>query len=273
MHAHHDVPATYADLFSRLAKLRREDRVFKYSPEVVVGFPVVEEISGNFFIRAVEGSDNAALVLNVETGSTRENILDRSEVLSHATHLVVAPRKRRAAIEFSFRGAKHTMLARAIEGILRESYPDLKDLGFAFAPIIRENFIREVNAFDRIREASIRVTRPNASWTDHYTELSKLAEDSGGDKVGVDIRAPRAESLKKNSGIVKVIKDVVSDNEPYLDDAIIVGTRKDETSETKVHSRKHVLHTKVPVTTDDAGVPVASDIRQKLLQFLTSILS
>lgn len=272
MHAHHDTPATYSTLFEMLSKLRREDRIYRFSDEVVFGFPIVSRENDTYFIQVVEGGDDSALVLNVETGNTRENILARSEMLSHATHLVVAPRKRRAAIEYSQRGAKAPTIAVAIEGVLREHYPDLHNVGFSFAPVIRENFVTEINAFERIREASIRVTRPNASWTDHYTDLSKLAEDSGGDKVAVDVRAGRNDSLKKNVGIVKVIKDVVRDREPYLDDAAVKGTRQHEEFETTVHAKKHVQHTRSVVQTDDAGVPVISDIRTKLRNFLATIL-
>lgn len=272
MHAHHDTPATYSDLFQKLAKLRREDRIFRFSPNLVLGFPIVVPEGAGYFIQAVEGGDDSALVLNVETGDTRENILERSEMLSHATHFVVSPNKRRAVIEYSQRGAKSQVLAAAIEGILRDNYSELQNIGFSFAPVIRKNFITEINAFERIREASIRVIRPNASWTDHYTDLSELAEDSGGDKVAVGIKAGRGASLRKNAGIVKVIKDVVSDGEPYLDDAEVTGTRHNETAETSVHAKKHVQHTKASVDADDAGVPIVADIRSKLSKFLATIL-
>ena len=272
MHSHHDTPATYSNLFEMLSKLRREERIYKFTDEVVFGFPIVSRENDTYFIQVVEGGDNSALVLNTETGDTRENILARSEMLSHATHLVVAPKKRRAAIEYSQRGAKAPTIAVAIEGVLREHYPELSNIGFSFAPVIRENFITEINAFERIREANIRVTRPNASWTDHYTDLSKLAEDSGGDKVAIDVRAGRNESLKKNAGIVKVIKDVVRDREPYLDDAAVKGTRQNEDFETTVHAKKHVQHTRAVVETDDAGVPMVDDIKVKLRNFLATII-
>jgi hypothetical protein len=272
MHAHHDTPATYSDLFSKLASLSREDRIYRHSAEVVVGFPIVVKEGDGYFIQAVEGGEDSALVLNVETGRTRENILGRAEMLSHATHFVVSPRKRRAGIEFSQRGAKSQMLASAIEGILRSHYSELDNIGFSFAPVIRKNFITEINTFERIREASIRVMRPNASWTDHYTGLSELAEESGGDKVAVEIKAGRNAALKKNAGIVRVIKDVVSDGEPYLDDAVVTGTRQNETAETSVHAKKHIQHAKAVVAADDAGVPIVDDIRAKLSRFLSTIL-
>ncbi|MDA9455121.1 hypothetical protein XI04_21585 [Bradyrhizobium sp. CCBAU 11430] len=158
MHAHHDTPATYSDLFAKLASLKREDRIYRYSDEVVVGFPIVAREGDGYFIQAVEGGDESALVLNVETGDTRENILDRSEMLSYATHFVVAPKKRRAAIEFSHRGAKSQILALSIEQILRDHYPDLDNIGFSFAPVIRKNFITEINAFERISRQSLLAT-------------------------------------------------------------------------------------------------------------------
>lgn len=272
MHAHHDTPATYTNLFQKLAQLQPEDRIYRFSEEVIVGFPIVLEDAGIFFVQAVQGSDNSALVLNTETGVTRENILRRAEILSHATHFVAAPKKRRVVIEYVQRGAKADMLAAAIEGVLRSSYPELGNVGFSLAPVIKENFITEINAFARIREASIRVMRPNASWTDHYTELSDLAETSNGEKVAIEIKAGRGDTLKKNAGIVRVIKDVVSDHEPYLDDATVKGVRENETAETTIHANKHVLHTKASVEIDDAGVPIANDIRTKLTRFLASVL-
>src|SRR5262249_6920235 len=106
IHAHHDTPATYVDLFTRLASLSREDRLFP-SGDLVIGFPIVEPEGNRFFLRAVEGErDSAALVLNTNTGRTREDVLGAAELLSQATHAVVAPAKRRVAIEFVRRGAK-----------------------------------------------------------------------------------------------------------------------------------------------------------------------
>ncbi|MGM4918764.1 hypothetical protein [Tardiphaga sp. 813_E8_N1_3] len=272
MHAHYDSPANYADIFLRLERLSIEERIYHYSPEVVIGLPIVSREADGYFIQVVEGGDDSALVLNVETGETRENILSRAELLSHATHFFAVPRRRRAAIEFSQRGAKADMIATAIEAILRENYPDMKEIGFTFAPVIRENFTREINQFGRIREAAIRMIRPNASWTDHYTDLSDLAEESGGDKVAVEIKAPRGGTLSKRAGIVKVIKDVVADSQPYLDDAKVTGVREGETNETTVHSKKHVQHTKVAVNADDAGVAVVTDIRSKLRRYLSSVV-
>jgi hypothetical protein len=80
---------------------------------------------------------------------------------------------------------------------------------FEFAPVIGEAFVKEINAFERIRIAKLRVLRPNASWTEHYTELSEFMEESGGDKVEVGVRATDGKSLKRNGGIVRAIKQLL----------------------------------------------------------------
>ena len=268
MHAHHDTPATYNALFQALSELRKEDRVFQFSDDVVVGFPIVTHERGYYFIQVVEGGDHSALVLNIATGSTRENILGKTEVLSHATHLVVSPTKRRAAIEFVQRGAKAVVISAAIEGVLRNHSKPLADMRFEFAPIISKTFISEINSFARIREASLRVTRPNASWSDRYTELSDFMEESDGDKVEVSVKAKRSQSLSKTKGIVGVIKEVVADAQPYLDDAAVTGRRGEEPTDTTIHAGKHIVHTRATVVADDAGVARLDDIKSKLARFL-----
>jgi hypothetical protein len=268
MHAHNS-RADYRAIFRMLADVPRNARVVELGEGAVVGIPIVDEDRGTFFLRVVEGDDSAALVLNTSTGGTRENILGESELLSHATHLVVDPSKRRAVIEYMHRGAKAPLIGATIEAILRLRHQrEMSEFRFEFAPVIRENFITEINRFERIREANLRVTRPNASWSDRYTELSDFMEESDGDKVEVGIRARRGGTLKKNSGLVGVIKEVVKDQQPYLDDAKVVGIRHDEENETTVHAKKHVTHTRISVDADDAGVPNADDVKTKLLKFL-----
>jgi hypothetical protein len=270
MHAHQDTPAVYADLFRRLSEVPRQRRQVKIA-DLVIGFPIVEADGPRYFIQSVEGGDSSALVYNVDTGRTRENILGASELLSEASHMVVAPTKRRAVIEYVRRGPKAALISVAIEGILRGAYPELGNLNFEMTPVIAKNFVSEINSFDRIRLARIRVAKPNAGWTDHYTGLSDLMEESGGDKGEIGVRAIDGRSLNRNAGVVKAIKDVVADAQPYLDDASVTGTREGETAETTIRAKKHIVHTKASVEADDAGVASAEDIRTRLTRFLNGL--
>ncbi|MFK5599406.1 hypothetical protein ACFZ8E_20790 [Methylobacterium sp. HMF5984] len=139
-----------------------------------------------------------------------------------------------------------------------------------FLPKIEREFLEEINSFERIRIASIRVTKPNASWTDHYSDLSDLMDASDGDKASLDIRAARGESLRKNNGIVKVIKDIAEDRYPYIEEAAVTGTRQNEIAETTVRSKSHVVHSRVIVEADNTGAAYDTSIRKKLLEFLLS---
>jgi hypothetical protein len=44
--------------------------------------------------------------------------------------------------------------------------------------------------------------------------------------------------------------------------------RPNEEAETTIHARKHVMHARVGVVADDAGVPETDDIKTKLFKFL-----
>lgn len=272
LHAHNFSSLTYDGLFERLERLPPASRVFTVSG-IVVGFPIVKKIKIGYFIQATEGDpDASALIFNQQTGTTRETNLSREEILSQATHLVVSPEKRRASIEYSRRGIKAFALGPAIEGILSANYADLRQFRLEYSPITTGTFVSEISKFDRIRVASLRIMKPNASWTDHYTDLSELLDESNGDKVELDVRASRGESLRKQTGIVKVIKDVARDGQPYLDAAAITGTRSDETSETTVRANQHITHTRASVDADDAGVPLATAMRTALSDFLARFL-
>ncbi|MER8696510.1 hypothetical protein NKI77_26510 [Mesorhizobium opportunistum] len=272
IHAHNFGSSSYDDLFKKLSDLPAERRVVTVSG-VVIGFPIVKKVADQYFLQATEGDpDAAALVFNRDTGTTRETDLSRGEMLSQATHLLVSASNRRASIEYSRRGIKAVSIGPAIEGIISKNYNNLKNLRLEFAPVTTKSFISQIKQFDRIRAASLRVLKPNASWTDHYTDLSDLLDESNGGKVEIDVRANRGESLRKTKGIVKVIKDVTRDEQPYLDAATVTGTRADETNETTIRADRHITHTRVPVDADDAGVPVAESVQGALSNFLSRFI-
>ena len=156
MHAHLDTSATYNDIFEKLRRLPAARRIYEFTTDLVLAFPIVQKTKdGLFFIQAVEGGSLSALVLNKRTGDTRENRLAELEMLSEATDLVVDPDHRRVAVEYVRRGAKAPLIDTAIEGLIRHNYPKDGNIRLGFAPIIQENFITDINSFERIREASI----------------------------------------------------------------------------------------------------------------------
>src|SRR5690606_31745543 len=92
--------ADYEAIFSKLSRIRRQQRVVTISG-IVIGFPIVAKHASGYFLQVTEGDPDAvALVFNTSTGDTREAALDDTEVFSQATHLFVAPGARRAAVEY-----------------------------------------------------------------------------------------------------------------------------------------------------------------------------
>jgi hypothetical protein len=259
---------SYEQIFSSLARLSPADRVFQLDYQVV-GIPNIWEITDGFLIQFAEGTPGVnPFVLDASSGATRVEPLGRSEVLSDVSHALVYPRRREAAIEYVKRGAKAAVMSTTIEGIMRSRFDDMKNFRIEFTPRIREGFIREINRFERIRIAELIVTQPNAGWTDHYNELSDLLDKSDGDTARLDVRAGRGESLKKTSGVVKVIKDISNDATPYLKDAKITGTRSGDASETTVSLQNHVEHKRVSVQTDADGQPVPQSLISRMRSFL-----
>lgn len=273
MHAHGMPIMDYSKIFKAFASLPRGRRISNVNG-IYIGFPHVIEIEGGYFIQAMEGDPDALqLIFDLSTGEAKESNLGVEEIFGQATHFVIAPDSRSVAIEYVRRGAKALLLGPSIAEIIRQNFPEYNKIQLEFLPKIERGFLEEINSFDRIRIASIRIKKPNASWTDHYSDLSDLMDSSDGDKASLDVRAGRGESLRKNDGIVKVIKDIAEDKYPYIEDAAVTGTRRDEGAETTVRSRSHVVHSRVVVEADNTGAAYDTSIRKKLLEFILPWIS
>ncbi|MDH2310192.1 hypothetical protein [Methylobacterium brachiatum] len=270
IHAHEMPEADYNDIFDQFNRIPKNQRIARIYG-TVIGFPFIERTENGYFIQALEGDlDAIQVVFDLSTGEAKESDLGSNEVYGQATHFIVVPSARSAAIEYVRSGAKAILLGPAIAEIMRNNFEEFSDLQVEFAPKIQRAFEEEIDLFERIRMASIRVTRPNASWTDHYSDLSDLMDQSDGDKASIDVRAGRGGSLNKNGGIVQVIKDVSTDEFPYIEEASVTGTRQDEVSETTVRSKSHVIHSRVVVDADDTGTAYSTSIRRKLSEFISS---
>jgi hypothetical protein len=253
MHAH--LPGardlSYPVLFKDFSAIPPEKRNAEKN-DMIIAFPVVQVRGEYLYIIAFEGPVGVnPTIFNIVDGSIRTEQLERGEIIARKTHALVDARRRRLAIEYVRRGAKSFDLAIAIRDILAASEARYRRLDLEFTPIVDEDFLKQINEFERIREAELTVTRPNASWSDHYTQLSELLEESGGEKGDIGIRARRGGSIRKNKGIIQVIRDVIKDRFPYLKSAMITGRRKGEDADTTLRTTKHIAHTRGIVDLDD----------------------
>lgn len=270
IHAHSKhFKGDYEDLFSRLEAINKRERLVLFG-SIAVAIPEVQRVGGNISLTFTEGEVGLQpMILDTLTGETRDEELARNEILVSAAHALINPGKRRILVEYVRTGAKAEVMARTIEKLLSTSGFD--DIRVDFAPIIEENFIREIDRFDRIRVASLTLIKPNAGWDDHYTHISDMLQNSGGEKAELSVRAARGESLNKNDGIVEVIKDVVSDHQPYISDAEIVGTKEGEEAETVVPLKKHVVHRNIAVPRESNGGVNVLRLREKMLSLMGTL--
>lgn len=263
--------ASYADIFSSLAGLDAGDRVVRLEHDVV-GIPNIWEVDGGYLLQFAEGTPGVSpFVLDAASGATRVEALRRNEVLSDVSHALVYPRRRQAAIEYVRRGAKAAVMGATIEGILRTQDPAMKTLRVEFSPPIREDFVKEIDRFKRIRVTEIVVTRPNAGWSDHYDELSDLLDKSDGDSAHVDVRAARGGTLATDSGIVQVVKKITEEGAPYLKDARITGSRPDDAAETTVSLKSYLEHTRARVATDENGQVDPQTLGERMRAFIRQL--
>lgn len=270
IHAHgKHFKGDYEDLFSRLQAINKRERLVLFG-SIAVAIPEVQRVGDNISLTFTEGEVGLQpMILDTLTGETRDEELARNEILVSAAHALINPGKRRILVEYVRAGAKAEVMARTIEKLLSTSGFD--DIRVDFAPIIEENFIKEIDRFDRIRVASLTLIKPNAGWDDHYTHISDMLQNSGGEKAELSVRAARGESLNKDDGIVEVIKDVVSDHQPYISDAEIVGTKEGEETETVVPLKKHVVHRNIAVPREANGGVNVLRLREKMLSLMGTL--
>lgn len=270
IHAHgKDFSGDYEELFSVISSMEKSDRIIKIR-DVVVAITNVSRVADGYFLTFVEGEEGVQpLILDTVTGETRDGDLERDEALGAAAHALVKPNGRRILIEYVKRGAKAEVMARTVEELLRSKRG--KDFRIEFSPLVEEDFVREINRFTRIRMASITMIKPNAGWDDHYTKISKLLEESDGEKADLSVRAARGETLSKTAGIVEIIKDVVTDEQPYVSDAEIVGMKDGEEGETSLPLHKHVVSKVVNVPREVNGGVNVLRLRQKMISLMGSL--
>lgn len=270
IHAHgRRFSGDYRELFSTIASIDKPKRLARFG-QIAVAISDIRQFEDCFFLTFTEGEIGIQpLILDTATGETREEELDRDEVLVSAAHALVNPEKRRILVEYVRGGAKAEVMASTIEKLLIEAFDPNSRV--SFAPLIEEDFVRQIGLFKRIRVASLTLIRPNAGWDDHYTKISDLLQKSDGEKAQLSVRAGRGETLNSEDGIVEVIKDVAKDGQPYLSDAEIIGIKKGEDAETVVPLRKHVVHRNISVQKESNGGVNVNQIRDKMLALMGAL--
>jgi len=255
------VPVDYVQFFDWLTKVPPSNRLVNVLRDLAIGLERVQGSDGIFRLRLNAGDPTAVtMVVNPQTGigEVRE---DLAGYPGSETRVTVDANEgiRLVSLESRRNGISATNLSRYFNTVA-ETQGYGESVNFDLVPLASESFEREIERFERIREASIVVTRPNFDWSDDSSKLSELAEESGGEKVEATVRAGRSGSLATNSGIVDQIKRIARMGRPSnIADARVRGVREGEQSETSVSLDRHQVRARVAVATE--GSSIAQDDR------------
>ncbi len=258
----------YAALFDGLEKSAVSRRNVVYG-ESVVSLAHLRR-RGNFVTMAMyEGPrDLLPLIYDMEDGSERVEDLSESEYLATRTHAVLRLSDRLLAVEYNHRGAKASHLERLLED-LAERILD-RDIDVTVNPVADQSFLESIELFERITNAGVRVSRPNQDWTDWHSELGKMAAASAGQSANVEVNSGRGGSLTQDSGIIQLIRELVTRRRATVKSARVSGYRQGEDRPTAVSLRRHITHQRVEAETGDDGQAIQRPMLDALSGFLNT---
>lgn len=269
IHAHFGPTASeavnYQRLFQSIAKTTLAQRVVTISGKSVA-LPEFRLDENIVVLTAYEGEEGNPLFYDFINAKERIEELPRGEKLATKTHGVINLVSREAIVEYNQRGAKAADIAVTIQEIGR-SLTDWQDLEVEFTPVFDPSFLQAINNFSRIRQASVKMVRPNPDWTDHATYLTDLAKDSRAHLIEVTANAERAQSLNQSKGLIGFIKRMIGAKQSSLKTASVTGTRTGEAAETTVSSNNYIAHQRVVVGKTKDGLVNDSEINDTLVKF------
>lgn len=199
----------------------------------------MSSVGSTWLMRFVSGDANTApMFFDPRTGEETTAELS-GQILASAVWMMVDPTSRYVAIERKRPGVPVSVIAQALSHFSAElNLADSRSV-FDLNPIPAPSFVTELERFERIRQASVVVARPNYDWTDNATRLTEYAAASDGQTAETSISAGRGESLSKTTGIIEDIRRLASRAIGPIKNLRVTGRREGEQKETSVSLARH----------------------------------
>ncbi|WP_147793969.1 hypothetical protein [Cellulomonas sp. Y8] len=246
----------YRQFFSRIAKLPLGQLRASVSGETVA-VSDMQDSSGTLALLFVSGSEDeypllfdpvTSVASVVDPGAGRFMVNGVWGFFDYGSRFLVVERKRP--------GVPVSKIERLLTAIGRERL-GLDELVISLNPVPAASFVREIERFARIREASITMRRPNKSWTASAINLLAQAGDSNAAQVQVQLNADRGQSLAKDEGIVQDVKEVAENPVGPLRNATVKGSMPDYDGERSVSLSSHIMRATAQV---DASSPLEQQV-------------
>lgn len=261
--------ANYSALLQAIKSVPTNERCIDNNNRIIAITKMIAE-NGIYSIVVYEGERGLKpIIFNSDNAEERIAHLRNREVVVSKTHAMIDPERREAIIEYNHRGAKAQHIAKAMEEIA-DRMPEYSGLDFELTPIADDSFTEAIGKFERIRLATLRVAKPNVSWTDEYNNVNELANESDATTIEVSLTAHRSGTLRRERGIVGMIKGIAAEVYANIKSAKIIGTRIGESAETSISLSHHIEHQHVNVRITANGHVDESDIIRKMQSFRES---
>jgi hypothetical protein len=180
------------------------------------------------------------LYFDYTTGETEEGATPEGKWLAQVSGMVVSvsPEIRYLALEGGRHGVTVPRLSRYFT-LLTQTVLGIENVEFDITPVQSESLRAEIESFERIKEATAIVSRPNLDWSDMNDKLSTLAEESFGHEAEATVRAARSESLSKTHGIISTILSSLGNPSPAVRKFKVTGRKVNSDRDTVITSEKH----------------------------------
>lgn len=246
-----DYPTFFAELAGLASKQRRVQVANR-----VIAVPVLTQKDGIYTFNAYIGSpDTSFLVLDLNSDTEEVRQLSRGELLATRTVGTIDPVKRTAVIQYVHEGVRAAQIAVLFEKVAHLLLPAFALGTLEFTLRAGPAFRQQINALNRIHSATLTLTRPNLDWTDYSDVVNGIAGDSNARNIQVAASAPRDESLKKQTGLVRLIKELSKPNaRSIMKSATVKGTSEATGQPVEVKLQKNIQSEQVRVPIE-RGLP------------------
>lgn len=230
-------PIQYSDFFSKLSDFINIE--VKVSKDYSIALTSIEKYGDYFELTLLSGDPTARAIFfdskekqaSIEDSSAPRWVAKPTRVLIYTNddHRIVAMENRRGCVT-------PLMLERFL---MRLNLPEYSNRSVEITPIVSKSLVQEIEAFERIRVASIEIVRPNFDWSDHADKLHELAEESHAESSTAEVKAARGESLSTKTGMVKIISQQAHTDNPNIKNARITGKKIGDSQEQTISISNH----------------------------------
>lgn len=219
-------------------------------------------------ILSYEGDPDAeALLYNMATGEERHTQRRSGEIVATRTHFALQLDARVVAVELNQRGTKKEDLERLLEQLVTRNSTGEGRCDTSLVPIPKPSFLKELDEYDRIQAASVTLVQPNASWLGRDSSLLKYAEASNAQSIEVDAKAKRNQSLARNEGLLRDLKDVLRRGVTTVKEAVVIGNKHGSKLRRESKLSAHALRTVVSLSRMPDGQPDRRGMEHHVLQY------